>query len=474
MIQSKSGRILLLSDSVDFINSLREILSDVGYFTSGFTSWEEALNSLKGMTFDLLIMDVEQKRTESIGFLQSALQQDPQLVSIIIVEPTAVHTLIEAMRIGVFVYVFKPFKLDILLITISRALEVHRLREARDMYFSIFDKALEGIYLLKPDGSLAAVNPALARMLGFDSPDDLISNLREISLAYVIPGRREHLMRLLKKSDVVSGFESEVFRRDGSKIWISENVHTIRDKDGKLLFYRGTIEDTTMRKKHEEELRQSEAYYRLCAERAERNTGTFLEMIDDLCGSYEKLEELFINFVRTMVNTLEEQNRWTRGHSERVAQYSEKIARELGIDEDGIKKLRLAALLHDIGKIKSPDYPFDKPSRLTEKEYEIIKIHPVYGAEIVKKVDRLNELIPSIRHHHEWMNGRGYPDGLKGDQIPFHSRIIHVADSFDAMTTDRPFRRTPGREYALLELEQFSGLQFDTEISKAAQKVLRD
>ncbi|MBI4838145.1 MAG: HD-GYP domain-containing protein [Nitrospirae bacterium] len=193
----------------------------------------------------------------------------------------------------------------------------------------------------------------------------------------------------------------------------------------------------------------------------------FLNMLEDIGESYRELENLFIGIVRVIVNALDAKSHWTRGHSERVTQYAELIAHEMSLDDDDIKNLRLAALLHDVGKIGTYDYLLDKPSELTDREREIVEEHPAQGASILKEIKQLNEIIPLIRHHHERIDGKGYPDGLENKKIPIGARILHVADSFDSMTADRPYRPSPGEKYAISELERCSGTQFDQEVVKA-------
>jgi PAS domain S-box-containing protein/putative nucleotidyltransferase with HDIG domain len=345
--------------------------------------------------------------------------------------------------------------------------------KAKDIYYSIFEKAVEGIYLKTLEGQYITANPALVSLFGYESPDELIAKLSNniTNQIYVEPDRHKEIIRILQKEDVVTGFESQIYRKDGSRIWISENVRAVRDTKGNLLYYIGTIEDITRRKQNEEALRQSEAYFRACAEKAEKNTSIFLDMIDELCDSYKELDQLFMNFAETMVNILDAKSKWTKGHSERVALYAEMIAKEMGLDNEEMKKLKLAALLHDIGRTGTFDYILDKPSRFTEKDYELVKKHPVHGATILENVGFLNDLIPSVKYHHERMDGKGYPDGLKGETIPFYSRILHVADSFDSMTADRPYRTAPGKEYAFLELKRCKGSQFDPQVIEAALKV---
>ena len=206
--------------------------------------------------------------------------------------------------------------------------------------------------------------------------------------------------------------------------------------------------------------------------KAQKGRDAFLNMLEDINESYKDLEDLFMKFIVVMVNALDAKSPWTKGHSERVSIYAEQIAMEIIMDEEEIKDIKLAGLLHDIGKIATYDYLLDKPKGLTNEEYEIVKKHPVQGVNILKEIKQLNEILPLIRYHHERIDGKGYPDKLKGSRIPLGARILHVADSFDSMTSDRPYRPAPGIEYALSELQNNSGTQFDEKVVDAFMKVL--
>jgi len=198
----------------------------------------------------------------------------------------------------------------------------------------------------------------------------------------------------------------------------------------------------------------------------------FFNMLEDVNDSYKELENLFTGLVKAMVNALDAKSPWTKGHSERVAKYSDLIAKKMGFNEDELKDLWLAGILHDIGKIGTYDTLLDKPGKLTREEFEVIKKHPAQGAVIVGEIKQLKDIVPIIRHHHESFDGRGYPDGIKGEEIPLPARILHVADSFDAMTSDRPYRLSPGKEFAISEFKKFSGIQFDPQAVEAFLEVI--
>jgi len=169
--------------------------------------------------------------------------------------------------------------------------------------------------------------------------------------------------------------------------------------------------------------------------------------------------------VMALSGALDAKDKYTAGHSRRVMVYAVGIANHLGVPEKDIERLKMAALLHDIGKIGIPDAILYKESRVTDKEYTIIKKHPGIGANILKSIGVFKDLVPVVYHHHERFDGMGYPQGIYGEQIPLFSRIIAVADSFDAMTSTRPYRKALNSEAALLEIELNRGRQFDPTVS---------
>lgn len=189
---------------------------------------------------------------------------------------------------------------------------------------------------------------------------------------------------------------------------------------------------------------------------------------------YEDLEASYLSAVRALANSLDAKDTYTRGHSERVAAFSVEIGRRMKLDVETIKNLQIGALLHDIGKIGISENIINKPSRLTADEYELIKTHPVRGANIIEPASFLREKVPLIKHHHERFDGKGYPDGLNGDNIPLLARIVCVADSWDAMTSKRAYRSVVPKEQAVQELLKCAGTQFDPKIVASFMEVLQD
>lgn len=181
----------------------------------------------------------------------------------------------------------------------------------------------------------------------------------------------------------------------------------------------------------------------------------------------EELRGLFLAALESLASAIEAKSPWTRGHSERVADYAVKIGQSLGLAEGDLERLRIAGLLHDIGKIGTYDLLLDKPEKLTGAEYATIKQHSSKGAELLAPIKQLRDIIPWVRGHHERFDSTGYPDGLKGEDIPLVARILAVADTFDAMTAERPYRTAPGKVQALEEIKRYAGTQFDPKVVEA-------
>lgn len=185
---------------------------------------------------------------------------------------------------------------------------------------------------------------------------------------------------------------------------------------------------------------------------------------------YENIQKVYLSTIEVLATAIDAKDPYTQGHSRRVTQYSVAIAEEMNLPPKEVENIRYAGLLHDVGKIGIKDSIIRKPGRLTDEEYAIIKKHPAIGAKILRPVDFLADKIPGVLHHHEYYDGRGYPDHLTGTTIPLAGRIICVADAFDAMTTNRPYRKGLSVKTAVGELQKFSGKQFDPECVEAFLK----
>ncbi len=179
---------------------------------------------------------------------------------------------------------------------------------------------------------------------------------------------------------------------------------------------------------------------------------------------YQELEEAFFQTADSLADTIEKRDPYTGGHTQRVTLYSQAIGKYLQLKPLERKWLKITSALHDIGKIGIEDHILRKPERLSPEEFDRIKCHSDMGAKILEHIWQLREIVPGVRYHHEHVNGQGYPDGLRGEEIPVLAKIVAVADTYDAMTTDRPYRKAIHKEAAVEELRRCSGTQFDKRV----------
>ncbi len=201
--------------------------------------------------------------------------------------------------------------------------------------------------------------------------------------------------------------------------------------------------------------------------------GDIEQFIDKLKRAADQNHELFLGSIRMLAAAIDEKDPYTRGHSGRVAKYSVIIAEQLGLPAGELEKIRISALLHDVGKIGVDDRVLKKPGSLTPEEFELMKQHPTKGANIMRPVAQLKEMLPGIELHHEHVNGGGYPHGLRGDDIPLMARIISVADTLDAITTNRPYQSAMDLEFAMNRVRGLTGSKFDNAVVDALERAVR-
>ena len=331
---------------------------------------------------------------------------------------------------------------------------VRALRDAESQYRSIFENASEGIFQTTPEGNYLRVNPELARIYGYDSPEDLIVNLIKIdSSLYVDPTRREVFVRTVVQDRSVTGFVSQVRRKDGSIIWISENARAALDANGKVLYFEGTVVDINDR--------------RLAEDRVNA-------LNDMLVASLLELQQAYDATIEGWSHFLDLRDKETEGHSRRVTELTVKLAQAFDLGEQKISEMRRGALLHDIGKMGIPDAILLKPGSLTEDEWKIMKLHPVYANELLSAIKFLQPSLEIPLCHHERWDGAGYPQGLTGDDIPISARLFAVVDVFDALTSDRPYRDGWPVDKVLSHIQTGSGTHFDPEVVDVFMRVIQE
>ena len=203
-------------------------------------------------------------------------------------------------------------------------------------------------------------------------------------------------------------------------------------------------------------------------------SGNLEEYIAKLAKAAEENRELFVGTVKALAAAIDGKDRYTRGHSERVSRVSVAIGQRLGMDDEELEKLRISSLLHDVGKIAIDDSILKKPAALTDEEFTIMKTHPQQGYKIMKNIPAMKDFLPGMYMHHEMVNGQGYPQGLKDAEIPLQAKIVSVADTFDAMTIDRPYSKGMTLQDSLDRIRSFVGTRYDGKVVEALVQACAD
>ena len=328
-----------------------------------------------------------------------------------------------------------------------------KLQLAAQEWRATFDTMPYGVLLLDADLNIMRANK-------------YISKLYEVSL-YDIVGKKcgelnfgndsaKEFCNMLKKRDVPVPYTFEYFDKNLNKFFMLHET-PVFEKEIVKSYVLSFIDISELKDKEKKLIDSKDAFF---------------NMLKELDFSYKEAKGLYESLIHSFINAIDAKSPWTKGHSERVTHYAMSIGQEMKLSEQDMERLRTAALLHDVGKIGTYDVILEKPGKLTEDEFALIRTHPARGEDILRPIKQFRELLPIIRHHHERLDGKGYPDGLKNGEIPFLSKIITIADSYDSMTSDRPYRPSPPREYALRELKRCCGSQFDPDAVEAFMKVL--
>jgi PAS domain S-box-containing protein len=314
------------------------------------------------------------------------------------------------------------------------------LNQSEERYRSIFENAQEGIYRSTPGGRIIMANPAMAKIFGYASPEELMSGITDVARQlYVDPEERAKIRQIIEEQGLVNNYETQFYRKDGSIIWVSMTTRAVRDEKGQILYYEGIDEDITDRKQ-----------------------------------SVERIRKALAATVHAIAVTVETRDSYTAGHQRRVADLARSIATEMNLPIDIIDGIRMAAAIHDLGKISVPAEILSKPTKLTAIEFSLIKTHSQSGYDILKDIDFPWPVARTVLEHHERMNGSGYPNGLTGDNMLLESRILAVADVVESMASHRPYRPSLGIDAAMKEIESNRGILYDINAVNACLKLFRE
>lgn len=314
------------------------------------------------------------------------------------------------------------------------------------IFKSILEQFPDGIIVIDGDGKITFLNKS-AEDIRRVTADSLIGN-------HIVSCHPPHSREKVERALAYLRTKSNSFHRmvvDHSAGCFFENTYcAIRSSSNEFLGYLVVTKDITDKHKAEE-----------------NNIKLLQNQKDQIALLTENLNKLFISSLTCLVNTLEAKDPYTKGHSLRVTDISKKIVEQVYGLSLLLNEIEIAGQLHDIGKIGIRESVLNKPEKLTQNEFEHMKQHVLYTDKILEPIDRMKPISRITRHHHERFDGKGYPDRLTGEDIPIGSRILSIADTFDAMTSSRPYRKAMDPESSITEIERCSGSQFDPKLAKA-------
>ncbi|WP_394826988.1 HD domain-containing phosphohydrolase [Pendulispora albinea] len=473
-LHDERPRVLIVDDEKFIRDILADFLGMEGYVVRTAEDGAAALTELTAAPYDMVISDLKMPRMGGIELLDAIATTAPNALTVIMTGFGTVETAIDAMKRGAYDYILKPFKVEEVIHVVQRGLEKQRLsaenlrlREALSLY-----KVSEAIAAsLSLDEVLSTVSEtALHEIRG-----DLVSTWLEDGEGGYFERQRltqagalaaasleADLGQLSPKAFIdhfandstllEQGTRGSVFFASASELPLKSLLAVPLRMKTRLLGWIAVASFTRTRK-------FDEGQRKLLSIVASRAAAAI-----ENARLYEDLRATFQQTIEGLARAIDKMDRYTSGHSERVALYAVYLATRLGLAPDVIEIVRQSALMHDIGKIGCV-MNLNKPGKLTQDEYEIFKRHPGYGRDILDPIKFLHPLIPGVHLHHERWDGRGYPLRLKGNDVPLIARIIAVADTYDAMTSDRAYRRALPHEVAVNEIELCSGTQFDPEVA---------
>jgi len=340
-------------------------------------------------------------------------------------------------------YEDKPTALISVMDITERKITEAYLMESEIKYRRIFESFEDLYYQLDKKGIIRVLSPSLYRLTGW-SPDELIG--KPDSYLYVQPKDREYIVAELFRRGFLRDYEVLLKKKDGTPTYASLTASILTDPDGRQRGVAGTLRDITERKQAEEERQQG----------------------------FEKLRKALRATVQSISLTLEMKDPYTSGHQQRVADLAHSIATEMGLSADRQDFIRTASAIHDIGKISIPSSILSKPTKLTDLEFRLIKTHSQSGYDILKDIEFPWPVADVVLQHHERMDGSGYPQGLKGNDISLEARILAVADVVEAITFHRPYRPSLGIVFALEEISRNKGILYDAEAVDACLKLFQE
>jgi putative nucleotidyltransferase with HDIG domain len=477
-----AGEKILVVDDEDMIRDLcYHILSEEGYLVSVVSNGTKALEELDHMPVDLLITDIKMPGIDGLELFERVKAKKQDIVTIFITGHGTLDTAIESLMRGVDGFVLKPFTQEELLGAVDRAISRSRLQKE-----NIRLKALIPLFeiskLLVTEIDLPHLFKLITEVLIHEFTIDRVSLMLMDESSGTLTIRASHGlptdMALKSRRKIGEGVSGLVLKYRKPLI-ISAGKHPDQEVMEAI-----NLENMPASSMSVPLIGKNKLFGVLNVSKFSGPpfTTSDLQIVLILSSQvvtamenaalYEDLRENYFRTVQALVAAVEAKDPYTRWHSTNVAKYAVAVARDMGMSPSHLEEIHIAAILHDVGKIGISELIISKPGRLSREEFDIMKDHPAHGIRILEPIGFSTDIINAIYQHHERYDGKGYPQGLTGEQITLAARILNVADTIDAMVSERPYRGTISSQEVLVELERESGLQFDPLVVASAKRLI--
>lgn len=473
MNDSYRANILVVDDEEYVCNIIEESLSQENYSVSVTSDPTEALAILQERPIDLVLSDLVMGDYSGVQVMDAAQAIDRDIIVILMTAHPTVQTAISVLKKGAYDFMVKPFKLEVLKATIRRGLEHQRIKRENL-------RLKEQVAFLKIANNCSDVQDLeqYLKMVAHSCMREM--SARAVGIIQVDPETRQQ-MRAVADYEAGEEWPEVVEMATVERFALTRNTQPVINSRPT-----GTGRKKTVRTFISQPIYVGKQFYGvvniLLFNRFESIRQGQLNVLTILTNSaasamanyrlYQDLRGSYLQAIHGLANAIEARDSYTAGHTDRVSRIAEAIARHLGWSEMQIHNLHMGCTLHDIGKIGVPDSILNKPGRLTSDELALMQDHPRMGLKIIEGIDLFKPAIPYIIAHHERYDGEGYPNGLKGEDIPIEGRLLTVADTVDAILSNRPYRDGASLEIALRELVNNRGTQFDPHLVDVAMHII--
>ena len=474
-------KIIVLDDEIGIIDSLSVVLNRNGYHVTGVTSPQDAIEMIRNEKFDLLILDFLMQPINGDKVVGKIREFDDELYILLLTGQKDMAPPLQTIReLAIQGYCEKDYKFDQLILLVESAVksikQVRKIRKLQDGLNKILE-SVPNIYQLQPVASI--LSGILTEVMKFVDCEDsfiLVDSLEENSSRHnsIFWGIGKYNRNI---EDFMTMLDSELIDRIGLARTTKKIVKIDTGVILPLISENRQIGIVYMEStNYKSEIKLLEIY--TCHAASALNNAFLHSLVnirnEELKMTYLKLKNTYLDMIQALRLTVNARDEYTCGHSDRVALLSRIVGQEFGLPPEQLEILSTAGVFHDIGKIGTSDDILNKSNKLTKEEYDVIKQHPLKGARILSATSIFHDIVPLVKYHHEWVDGSGYPEGLVGDEIPFLASILTVADAFDAMTSDRSYRKKLDVKHAREQLLEGSGIQFDARVTAVFIRVIID